>query len=51
MNYYLLTQTVLLMKSENIYDKFFIGKIYLTLVIIQKIRAFFMGLIKKILVK
>ena len=39
-------------KSKNGYEEFFIcGKIYLSLVIIQKIQRFLMGLIKKLLVK
>ena len=36
-------------KSENVYEEF--GKIYLTLVIIQKILSFLMRLIKKLLAK
>ena len=39
-------------KSKNVYEEFFkSGKIYLTLVIIQKIQSFLMRLIKKLLVK
>ena len=53
LNCYLLTQTVLLMKqNQKMFTKNFLsGKIYLTLVIIQKIQSFSMGLIKKLLVK
>ena len=38
-------------KSENAYEEFLRGKICLTLVIIQKIQNFLMGLIKKLLGK
>ena len=38
-------------KSENVYEEFLNGKIYLTLVIIKKIHRFLMRLIKKFLVK
>ena len=38
-------------KSENVMKNFLSGKIYLTLVIIQKIQGFLMRLIKKLLVK
>ena len=38
-------------KSKDIYQEFLSGKIYLTLVIIQKIQSFLMKLIKKLLVK
>ena len=38
-------------KSENVYKEFISGKIYLTLVIIQKIQSFLIMLIKKLLVK
>ena len=38
-------------KSENVYENFLSRKIYLTLVIIQKIQSFLMRLIKKSLVK
>ena len=50
---YLLTQTVLLMKyNQKIYMKSFLsGKIWLTLVTIQKVQSFLMRLIKKLLEK
>ena len=38
-------------KSKNVCEDFLSGKIYLTLVIIQKIQSFLMRLIKKLLVK
>ena len=38
-------------KSKQVYEEFISGKIYLTLVIIQKIQSFLMRLIKKLLVK
>ena len=38
-------------KPKNIYEEFLIGKIYLTLVIIQKIQKFFNETNKKLLVK
>ena len=38
-------------KSKGVYENFLSRKIYLTLVIIQKIKSFLMRLIKKLLVK
>ena len=38
-------------KPEYVYEEFLSGKIYLTLVIVQKIQGFLMRLIKKLLVK
>ena len=38
-------------KLKNVYEESFKGKIYLTLVIIQRIQSFLMRLIKKLLVK
>ena len=38
-------------KPKQVYEEFINGKIYLTLVIIQKIQSFLMRLIKKLLVK
>ena len=53
LNCCLLTQTVLLMKyNQKMFMKSFLsGKIFLTLVTIQKIQSFLMMLIRKLLAK
>ena len=56
LNCYLLTQTVLLMKYENVYEELFKWKDLFDLdlfilVIIPKIQSFLMRLIKKLLAK